>query len=126
MLIISVRRKNLNYKYVAVSFSSNSYRNSHLSSNHPKRDPSPLFGNPSSTLDTLKSSNNISSYSQPLASSDVLSNLSNINKTANDENMATTTVNVNELQKELNETKDKLKIITQKFVTVRKERDQLK
>lgn len=31
-----------------------------------------------------------------------------------------------ELQKELAETKDKLKIITNKFITVRKERDQLK
>mmetsp|Transcript_9950 Transcript_9950/g.9835 ORF Transcript_9950/g.9835 Transcript_9950/m.9835 type:complete len:110 (+) Transcript_9950:236-565(+) len=33
---------------------------------------------------------------------------------------------VAELQKELAETKDKLKIITNKFITVRKERDQLK
>ena len=33
---------------------------------------------------------------------------------------------VGELQKDLTETKDKLKVITQKFVNVRKERDQLK
>jgi predicted nuclease with TOPRIM domain len=34
--------------------------------------------------------------------------------------------NQSELQKELLDTKDKLKIITNKFITVRKERDQLK
>lgn len=33
---------------------------------------------------------------------------------------------VSELKKELDETKEKLKIITQKFATTRKERDQLK
>ena len=33
---------------------------------------------------------------------------------------------VSELQKDLTETKDKLKVITQKFVNVRKERDQVK
>ncbi len=35
-------------------------------------------------------------------------------------------MSVSELQKELTEAKDKLKVITQKFVNVRKERDQVK
>jgi FtsZ-binding cell division protein ZapB len=35
-------------------------------------------------------------------------------------------MSMTELQKELVETKDKLKVITQKFVNVRKERDQFK
>lgn len=35
-------------------------------------------------------------------------------------------MSVSELQRELAETKDKLKIMTSKFVNVRKERDQFK
>ena len=34
--------------------------------------------------------------------------------------------NIQDLQKDLAETKDKLKIVTQKFANTRKERDQLK
>ncbi len=41
-------------------------------------------------------------------------------------NPGSSSMTIAELQKELAETKDKLKVITQKFVNVRKERDQFK
>ena len=58
--------------------------------------------------------------------------MSNSSKNYSDENLPVTipssvsSLSMSELQKELTETKDKLKVITQKFVTVRKERDQFK
>jgi len=89
-----------------------------------KRDSSPLFGrgaDKSSALSTATSA--LSQAHDP-----VLANLSN--QKGSDENLLVPAsiqqMTVGELQKDLTETKDKLKVITQKFVNVRKERDQLK
>ncbi|CDW84282.1 UNKNOWN [Stylonychia lemnae] len=84
----------------------------------------------SSTLTIGQSSSSQSQQQQQ--QQEVLCNLSNQNKIS-DENApqymipsSITSMSMTELQKELVETKDKLKVITQKFVNVRKERDQFK
>ena len=91
--------------------------------------------------DTSKTASSYANSQQ----TEVLSNLLNLSSASRglgqsttvvqDENMPSTgsggsvnsssggSMSYNELLKELNETKDKLKVITQKFVTVRKERD---
>ncbi len=76
-----------------------------------------------------------SAYPNTCNSLEVLNNVSNQSRAAlcSDENQSFGThltgsggSSQTELQKELAETKDKLKVITNKFITVRKERDTLK
>lgn len=56
----------------------------------------------------------------------MLNNLSNQNRCDENTIAGLQSLSMAELQKELVETKDKLRIVTSKFVNVRKERDQLK
>lgn len=90
-----------------------------------KMDASPIYGNQNG-IDTLKQGVSSSTFSNS-TTSDVFNNLSNQQR-GSDENCVAGIAHLStcELQKELLDTRDKLKIVTQKFATVRKERDTLK